>query len=698
MQNVRFSLILFVALACALLASNLPTQENRSAEVLLGAALHQEEVEGNLEQAIESYKKFLSEYPDNRPLAAKALFQMGRCYEKLGNAEARKAYERLIRDYADQSEQAKLARARLAALRQPAGLPTFTTRQVWVLPDMGNIEGAPSPDGRYLSFVDWETGDLAIRDLESGTSRRLTDKGPWEKSDEFALFSRWSADGKRIAYDWYDSKGCMGLRVISTSGGKPRALVDYGEDGWVQTYDWSPGGKQILAFVQKENGTCQIALVSATDGTARAIRTFEKDSRFPQVMCFSRDGRYVVYDRPQQENATEHDIFAIPVDGGKEVALVRHPAHDLLLGWPPDGKGIIFASDRSGSMGIWYLPVSGGKAQGSPDLIKTGVERIYPLGFTRNGSFYYVQGRWMLDVYVAGMDRQGGKILAPPEKAIRLFEGANSWPEYSPDGKYLAYVSTRSHRFQAAVSPNVLCIHSLQKEEKREFPTKFRNLAGLRWSRDSQSIYLAAWDYQGMGIYRADTHTGTMVPIVRDEGRQRIFAHSLSRDGKTLIYVRCEAPKEPYRILRRNLATDEEEQIYAADHDQGRLSIALSPDGQWLAVINLDKKKCLRLIPASGGEVRDLLRYEEARSLFAWIEWTTDGKYILFPRWQPRKDSPLISLWRAPANGGGPEELGLVMANFQNLSVHPDGQHLAFSSMGFTRKSPVVWVMENFLE
>jgi hypothetical protein len=34
------------------------------------------------------------------------------------------------------------------------------------------------------------------------TNRRLTNKGSWEKSDAFALFSRSSPDGKQIAYDW----------------------------------------------------------------------------------------------------------------------------------------------------------------------------------------------------------------------------------------------------------------------------------------------------------------------------------------------------------------------------------------------------------------------------------------------------------------------------------------------------------------
>jgi Tol biopolymer transport system component len=305
----------------------------------------------------------------------------------------------------------------------------------------------------------------------------------------------------------------------------------------------------------------------------------------------------------------------------------------------------------------------------------------------------------MLDAYVVRMDRQSGKILAPPEKAVKRFEGANSWPEYSPDGKYLAYLSTRSHRFQAALFPNVLCIRSLENTVEREFSSKFRRLAGLRWSPDGKSIYLAAWDDRGMGIYQADTHAGTMIPIVRDEGPQRIYAHSVSPDGKTLIYVRRyqAIPKEPFRVLSRDLTTGEEKELYTGSAEDGRLYVALSPDGERLAVINLDQKKTLRLIPARGGEPRDLLKYEESRSGFTPLEWTADGKYIVFARMRSAKDDPRFSLWRVSAEGGEPEELGVGMANFENLSAHPDGVRLAFSSLGPRMKLPSVWVLENFL-
>ena len=133
--------------------------KNKTPEALLGAALHQEEVKGNLEAAIATYQRFLAEHGANRILAAKAQRRIGACYEKLGKAEARNAYERVISNYADQQEFAAQARARLAALGD-GNRSSMVARQVCIGPEV-DATGAPSPDGRYLSYVHWDTGDLA---------------------------------------------------------------------------------------------------------------------------------------------------------------------------------------------------------------------------------------------------------------------------------------------------------------------------------------------------------------------------------------------------------------------------------------------------------------------------------------------------------------------------------------------------------
>ena len=64
---------------------------------LFQQALVKERTEGNLPEAIKLYQTIVQKYSSDRKLAAKALFQIGQAYEKLGNAEARSAYGRSIR-------------------------------------------------------------------------------------------------------------------------------------------------------------------------------------------------------------------------------------------------------------------------------------------------------------------------------------------------------------------------------------------------------------------------------------------------------------------------------------------------------------------------------------------------------------------------------------------------------------------------
>ncbi len=88
--------------------------------VMLQRAIRMENVEGNLNSAIDLYKKVVAGATD-RAIAAKALLGLGECYEKQGNAEAQKAYERLVKEFGDQAEPARAAQARLSAMGQGRG-------------------------------------------------------------------------------------------------------------------------------------------------------------------------------------------------------------------------------------------------------------------------------------------------------------------------------------------------------------------------------------------------------------------------------------------------------------------------------------------------------------------------------------------------------------------------------------------------
>ena len=103
-------------------------------------------------------------------------------------------------------------------------------RQVWTGPDV-DIMGAPSPDGRFLSYVHWATGDLALRDLETGEHHLLTGKGSWEVSDSYAEFSLVSPDGSQVVYAW--SKSGYELRIVGTDASGSRLLLHRRRVPWL---------------------------------------------------------------------------------------------------------------------------------------------------------------------------------------------------------------------------------------------------------------------------------------------------------------------------------------------------------------------------------------------------------------------------------------------------------------------------------
>jgi len=95
----RIIIILILGLGTVLILQG----QEQQAQQLLSKAVYEEEVNGELEKAIEGYQTIVTEFPDNRPIAAKAYFHMGMCYEKLGLQEAQKAYENVVNNYPDQS-------------------------------------------------------------------------------------------------------------------------------------------------------------------------------------------------------------------------------------------------------------------------------------------------------------------------------------------------------------------------------------------------------------------------------------------------------------------------------------------------------------------------------------------------------------------------------------------------------------------
>jgi Tol biopolymer transport system component len=620
----------------------------------------------------------------------------------MGKEEAQKAYQRLIKEYTDQPEPVAQARARLAALRtDPSGM---TFRRVWTYHGRHvDIDGTISPDGRYLPFEDYVTGDLVVRDLATGENRRLThNKFPREPGH--VSCEQISPNSTQVAYSWLNQDGSTDLRLIGLDGSRPRVIYRNEEVSRIVPEGWSPDGKHILVNLLRKDRTVQIGLISVADGSLRVLKSLDRKDR-GSYLFLSPDGRYIAYEFHPKDDSLQEDISVLAVDGSRDIPLVVHPADDNVLGWTPDGKSILFRSDRTGVDGLWAIGVHDGKPQGSPQLVNKDMGYFKGLGITRAGAFYYTTpgAADMKDIYIAAFDPATGKVLGPPKPGPARTVGNNVSPAWSPDGEYLAY-----YRLSGREDPGIIVIHSLETGEERELSPPIAGpwsiSAPMRWSPDGHSILRIGRHESKEGIYLIDVETGNFTPIVEMPRGTRIRKALWSPDGKAIFYSRWD--KNVNQVLVRNLENNKETELLRGGEGSALISpgFALSPDGRQLVFGSPwfpgKGVTALHVIPTAGGEPRELLREQDSEDLTRLgmnirggaYEWTPDGRYVLFFRGDYSKGE----YWRVAAEGGEPERLGLEFTSMPELRIAPDGRRVAFTTRERTTMDEV-WVIENFL-
>jgi Tol biopolymer transport system component len=665
-----------VAAATLLMAVALPAapQQNASAEKELEAAVHREQVLGDVNGAIEQYNKLAQS--GNRTVAARALIRLGQCYEKLGEAQvkqARAAYVRVVRDYADQAEIVAQARARLTALGGPGGTGGLVTRRV--LADASDVNGVLTADGKYIRRLEWAGGDVSQFELARGQTSRITNNGPRVERVYFVEGWAFSRDGKRVAFDRETKDDRAELLIRDVDGSSLRTLHS---DSSVQPFDWSPDGGTILALRRAKDGgeaDNQLVLVSTVDGSVRVLRDIAAAWYMLTRARFSPDGRFIAFSLVGEGRPAHGDVYVMTTDGRNEVVVAGHPAEDELLDWTPDGGRLLFRSDRSGTWDIWAVRVAGGRPQGEVELLKKDFGRYSKvIGITPDGALYYRTVTPSGRLYLGEIDLETGKVLVPPAPVTTRYNGAPSRITWSPDGKRLLYVSLGS---AMGNGNNNLTIRSAETGEERFLSTSLRNVWDIHWAPDSRSLLAWGMTVAGNALFKVDAETGDLTRLA--EGR---WAPKMSRDGKTMVY------NVPGGARRRNLETGEDS---AVENPAVRGIEDLSPDGRDVVFSGDDGP--IKIASLDGGEPRELFR----GPLWYVPRWTSDGRYIVAQGLDTKTGwyTATSEIWRIPVQGGTPLRLDLSIAGMQDFALHPDNRRFAFSVNEGSRTE--LWVLENFL-
>ena len=654
--------MLLTVFLAALLAAG---QKNDQAELALRAAIKTETVDGNLKDAIEQYKQIAALPGAGRATVATALLRMGQCHEKLGNAEARTAYERVVRDFADQAGIVAQARMRLAALIGSGGTGGLATRRV--LTDASGVGGVLTADGKYIRHMDPGTGDVVQFEVAGGQKSRITFRGPLSETKHPAEFHVFSCDGKQIAYNSViptDANDLVyPLQIRNLDGSGLRKLCS-GKD-YVQPLDWSPDAGSILVIHSRDKAN-ELALISTADGSERILRSFTSDRYSLRSASFSPDGRFVAFSLVREGSPPQGDVFVMTADGRNEVVVAGHPAEDRLLAWTPDGKSLVFLSDRSGTWDIWTVRITAGKQQGEPELLKKDFGRDSEvLGFAPDGSLYYKAYTRLGGLYNGAVDIETGKVLVPPAPVATRYTGPPDQPTWSPDGGNLLYIPCLGNNVR---ENNILTIRSAATGEERILSPLLRFVNQISWAPDGRSVLAVGMTVTESGIFRIDPETSGMTKLP-DRG----MIPKLCPDGKTLVFL-IAGPI----IKKRNLDTREESEVAKA----GNMHYDLSPDGREV-VFQVDG--AVKTVSLNGGEPRELFRESVAHTYG--LGWTRDGRYIIVQAGS--------EIWRVPAQGGTPLKLDLSAPKLLFFALHPDNRRFAFSVNEGSKSE--LWVMENLL-
>jgi Tol biopolymer transport system component len=706
----KFVRIFLVIIALCVLTSIAVAQQNKS-EQLYQQALFDMEGKGDYAKAIESFTLVMTKFPKEKATAAKALLNIGRCYEKLGKNEAQKAYERIIKDFKDQTLVVAEARARLETLKQSEPSKRL------ILP--GSPLGAPSKDGRYFSMYYPFNNSLLISELKTGKTTFIANPDSSRKG-MYIMESVWSPDGKQLAYGLgglFKPGNQSEIHLINTDGSGHRVLCTKTDTGkgwnniWVQ--DWSRDGKMILAVFGHFSKVPfidirELVVVFVDDGSIRLIKILDNWSwELPtRKIFFSPDNRFIVWSAPTEKGGKTNDVFVIGVDGKNEMNITQHSANDIALGWEPNGNRLLFASDRGvGRQDLWAIKMVNGKPQGFPKLIMNNIDKIFPYGLTDDGSFYYlVIGDELTNIgtsffsftesniYLASLDPQTGKILSEPKAATMKNNGFNHNYSWSPDGKELLYFSYFGN---GPESPRKFFILSPETGVEKEILHQLGKdvlFGSSDWFPDGK--YLASYVQMPSGengIYKLEIETEKMTPLVTSKDTIFTFP-KVSPDGK-IVYFQSNR-----RIYSYDLERKERELLFKCGMDQYFRNFGLSQDGRKLAFVletfRPKPSEALMVMLTSGGEPQEIFRVEAAGffSKFSEIRWSPDGRYIYFVKGSEWKAK--YELFRVSIQGGTPESTGLVNEGLHNFSIRPDGKEIAFCA-GMVQSKSGVWVQEN---
>ena len=501
----------------------------------------------------------------------------------------------------------------------PRNTPTSDLRVIQMT-DYSGVEQFPffSPDGSQLAFS-WNgrtqnNFDIYIKDTNSTEPLRLT------SDPAFDGWPAWSPDGRFIAFlrsTFTNAKS--DVMLIPTDGGPERKVAEfytrYDRGPKAPSLGWTPDSqKLIVPFIPDVDAVPGLAIMTLDDLEIKPLTLPASEERGDCCSVPSPDGRTLAFLRSDRDGIW--NIYLIPFEeNGQQkqtpTQLTFEPAGAWDPMWTADGKELLYRANRQGTWMLWRIQKDGSRPP-------TSISSVGPIGSDwtisrQDNRLAYRSNLAQTDLWRTSAD--GNSNLT------RLVSSRdwNAFPTYSPDGKKLAFISTR-------FGIPKICITQEDGTELRELEANIGTSPGpISWAPDSSQLAFSC---------RYDSNEDVCV---------------LPVSGGSIRRVTSNPAKDIYPTW--------------------------SHDGDWI-YISSNRSGSFQIwkIPSSGSEIPALKLTEGGG--FGPRE-SADGKVIYYSR------EPILgSLWQVPVMGGGERQVGsmqlFLMPN--HFAVSPQGIFYASSA------------------
>jgi Tol biopolymer transport system component/DNA-binding winged helix-turn-helix (wHTH) protein len=503
-----------------------------------------------------------------------------------------------------------LITAVLFALRLRTAHPPGPVRIVPVTTFPGNERHpALSPDGTLVAFA-WERAgeptSLYLKLLAAPNPLRLTTSPG--SDDEPA----WSPDGQKIAFVRRTKAQCAIFSVPSI-GGPVQKIADCGSRD-AGKLSWAPSGRAIALSVPSPGGTTRIELLDAVDGSRRALTRPPSDSQGDEEPSFSPDGRQVSFLRSLSDGVS--DLYTIASAGGEPHRVTFENRAITGADWSPDGRSLIFSSNRAGLFSLWKVSRDGGE----PSLLAGGGSKMkHPSTARRVSAVAYENWHYEVNLWTVPLPPAGN---APSQATF----AADEWefdPEFSPDGSRIAYVSTKSGADEIWLT-----------DRRGGAPAQLTSFGGPRlgmprWSPDGRRIVFTARPGGQADLYTIETSGGALRRLTSTPGDEA--APVWSRDGRFIDFASRRTGS--WEVWRMPSSGGSAVRLTF----QGGHTAFESPDGKWIYFSRADSPGIWRM-PAAGGPATPT---PIPLAPNCWADWRLTGKGIYF-KVDRDNDAPLV--------------------------------------------------------